>query len=503
MLSFEEIRIVFYVLAAMAVYNFLKYKDEFVILLVYFFYSAGIKRYQHIVVEGKSSWTVVKYARDIFHLNNELALIALNLIALGTFLFSASYILFNTTGEEVPKKDDPIILGKFVNKQRYFILTLFLVFLFFNGIFLGYTSNAAAEGASAAFGISSYAQMFQLAIGGIIILTFLVYRGIRFDSEPLVKTLFLALIILAAYISYNPLGRFSFLSWSIAIGIMVLRKLSIWKKVFLYTVLVPILGLFFAYTGNTRYGSHNNNVIGFKANVEAAYERMQEGEDENMLDGMMMLMQVYPEHLGHAYGMDHIEILLRPIPRAWWAGKPLGSYINKIGLTDNMQGGTVGISPSIYGTFYAEGAIPGIILFSLLYGYLFVRLFRYSDKYDSGFGYILRGTIFASMLAILRGGDLPGIMAFIGMTYWPLILFINRYSEFIAKYRLREKAIRLEILKASVNRMIRKNPEDQTLEETEEYAIQDAMAQEIAEQNERTNNPRRIMAPRKNSLSKF
>lgn len=77
---------------------------------------------------------------------------------------------------------------------------------------------------------------------------------------------------------------------------------------------------------------HNLSQLTYQEIFDEAFERNEKREDQNMLDGFMMLLDVYPYHLNYAYGMEHIEIALRPIPRSLWPGKPMGSYINKLGL---------------------------------------------------------------------------------------------------------------------------------------------------------------------------
>ncbi|MES2389667.1 MAG: hypothetical protein V4543_16805 [Bacteroidota bacterium] len=411
-------------------------------------------------------------------MNHSIALAALNMMALGTTALTVTYAALNSTGKDITKKDDSVVFFKFIRKQRMYILSLFGIFFILNLATTSYTYSQMEAGNSAAFGISAYSQMFSLGIGGILILTFLVYQGFSWTTELFGKMLFTFLLVIAAFISYNPIARFGFLSWSIALGVMTLRKVPPIRKTLLYCILGPLAALMFAYAGNTKAGTSTQYITGFWPNVEAAYERIQKGEDENMLDGMMMIMQVYPEYLPFSYGMEHLEILMRPIPRAWWPGKPLGSYINKLGLTENMKGGTVGISPSLYGTFWAEGAAPGIAICGIIYGIIFIRLYRFTDKYDSNLGYIMRGMIMASTLALLRGGDLPGIFAFIGMTYWPVILFTNRYTAFIARHRFREKVVKWEILRNEQNNLVRKQEE---AEEERRLLVEAALAEAEAE----------------------
>lgn len=469
-LSYDQLLYIFSIAIILAIYNFFKNNDELLILIVYFCWSAGFKRYSNVVFNNKGNWTVVKYARDIFHLNNDVALVALNILVLGTFSFAIPYVIFNinSNASKIQKIDNASIFAKFVAKQRFFIVSMFVFYIIFNTLTSSYTMNAFQSGASVSTGISAYAQMFTLAIGGILVLTFLVYNNIDFQRELITKIIFTLFIALAAYLSYNPLSRFSFLSWSIAVVVMYFRKFSPTRKLPYYLVLLPIVAIVFSIAGNSRFGSNytTSEGGGFKETIDLALERINSGEDENMLDGLMMVIQVYPEHLDYAYGMEHLEILARPIPRAWWPGKPVGSYHNKLGLNDNMGGMTVGISPSLYGSFYAEGNFVGVIIFGVLYGLLFQYLLKQTDRYESNFGYILRGVIMASTLALLRGGDLPGIVAVIGMTYWPLIFFNNRYQAYLRKYKAREKAIIMEILRAEESNLVRKKEaEDEELEE--------------------------------------
>jgi hypothetical protein len=83
-----------------------------------------------------------------------------------------------------------------------------------------------------------------------------------------------------------------------------------------------------------------------------------------------------------------------------------------------------GISPSLYGSFYAEGGLIGLVVLSFVYGYLFSLFAAWSHLYVPNVRWMLRGIFVASLLVIIRGGDLPGIAAFIGMSYWPVALFL-------------------------------------------------------------------------------
>jgi hypothetical protein len=150
-----------------------------------------------------------------------------------------------------------------------------------------------------------------------------------------------------------------------------------------------------------------------------------------MLDGMAFLMQVYPKLLPYSLGGEHLEILLRPIPRSLWPGKPVGGYMNKLGLFTASSGVTVGISPTLFGDFYQEGGWPGIVICSVIYAWFAAWVIKYSASIRMIFGTLIRACLIAGCLPLLRGGDLPGIYAWIGMSLWPVLIFLWWNREFL------------------------------------------------------------------------
>jgi hypothetical protein len=148
----------------------------------------------------------------------------------------------------------------------------------------------------------------------------------------------------------------------------------------------------------------------------------------------VLLRQVYPRLLGYSYGGEHLEIFERPIPRAWWPDKPVGGYMNKLGLVTADTGFTLGISPSLFGSFYQEGGLVGVVLLSIIYGFAFARLVSFSARIVPLTGLLIRGALAAAIVPLLRGGDLPGIYAWFGMSFWPcFLLLLLRRHEFFAR----------------------------------------------------------------------
>lgn len=459
MLDFQSISYIFYALLALVLVIFLFKNDEFLLVVISFFYSSGLARYELVAIDHKKGWVYVAYAKKIFSLNHQLGLEALNLFMLGTALFCLSYAVFRIFSRPAKaRQENQKMLLNFVRSKQQFILVLFVFFLIVNTLFQGIISNFTAAGGSISMGVS-YFFYFGFALGGLILLMFLAYRSVTFSQAMGSKLVFGLLILFAAYSSYNPLSRFQFVSWVISIGIVYVRNMAPLKKSGLYIVGTVVLGVVFSLAGETRIGSKARELetLTLSQRIERGFARLNSAEDANMLDGLMMVMQVYPYHLPHSYGMEHFEILLRPIPRAIWKDKPVGGYHNKLGLNENMQGATVGISPSIYGSFYAEGGVTGIIILSLIYGYVFMRFFRWAETYNSDLRYIIKGLVISSTIPLLRGGDLPGIIAFIGMTYWPVFLFIYQYNGYIKREDAKRRA---EAFEAEREALMRKRDED-------------------------------------------
>ena len=412
-----------YLILLIAIIFFFRQNDELPFILVLFFLMTGLFRYQ-AVEKGVVDWVVVNYTLDIFDLNDEKAVTALNLFLLGTTLFVLSYLFFKSTipKPEVKDKDSDEHFHAFLEQKSKFILVLFIFFIVLNSFMSGFVSGAASFG-------NSYFLQFQFAIGGLILLMFLVFQRVSFSESAGTKILFLILLAYSMYISYNPASRFTLLSWMIALVVMLTYNKTAGSKSKYFFVGGFTVMIVFALAGADRQTNLNEMSPGEL--YEMAVERTTQTEDMNMLDGFMMVLDVYPEHLDFHYGMEHVEILLRPIPRKLWPGKPVGGYANKLGLTDYENVGTVGISQTIYGSFYGEGGVMGVILLSIVYGWLFAKLLNLSYKYSSDVQGLIKGLIIASLIPLLRGGDLPGIIAWVGMSYWPVFLFLYQYNKYL------------------------------------------------------------------------
>jgi hypothetical protein len=284
----------------------------------------------------------------------------------------------------------------------------------------------AAAGRSTAFEVTSYLSLFPLALVGTVVLLAALLRARAFAGLFSATSAILSLLAIAV-VTFQPSLRFQFLGWVVAVTVIFSSGKSIARKAWIVTCGLVVAVCAFAVAGALRNADDPEALL-----QENAWERFAFAQDANMLDGFVLLRQVYPDMLDYSYGGEHLEILQRPIPRKLWPNKPVGGYMNKLGIIDIYTGFTLGISPSLFGSFYQEGAIFGLILLSALYGYAFARLVRFSATVEPFTGLVIRGCACAALIPLLRGGDLPGIYAWFGMSFWPvaLVLWIYRRELF-------------------------------------------------------------------------
>jgi hypothetical protein len=283
-----------------------------------------------------------------------------------------------------------------------------------------------ASGKSMAFEVSSYLSLFSLSLVGVAILIAALWKSGAFQpgGESFLASLLFVVII---YLTFQPGMRFQFLGWFVATTIILSSGQSVVRR-----AQVLAIGLVGAVAMFTVAGALRNDEDPTVELEQSAWERFAFAQDANMLDGFVLLRQVYPRLLNYSYGGEHLEIFERPIPRAWWPDKPVGGYMNKLGIITADTGFTLGISPSLFGSFYQEGGLVGVLLLSIIYGFGFGRLVSFSTRIVPLGGLLIRGILAAAIVPLLRGGDLPGIYAWFGMSFWPcfLLLWLRRHEFF-------------------------------------------------------------------------
>src|SRR6267378_2348388 len=277
-------------------------------------------------------------------------------------------------------------------------------------------------GKSMAFEISSYMSLFPMVLISAGTRRVLLWKAGGFNSVPQ-KTIAIIMLGAIAFLTFDSSARFQFLGWILASTIILTAGFPFRQKALFALLGLTTAAALFAVAGTLRRADDPDLAL-----EEESVNRFAFAADANMLDGFVLLRQVYPDMLNYSYGGEHLDIFTRPIPRAWWPGKPVGGYLNKLGIVKADTGFTLGISPSLFGSFYQEGGLVGVVLLSALYGFGFARLIRFSAVIPPVGGLLIRAIACAAVVPLLRGGDLPGIYSWFGMAFWPcfLVLYIWR-----------------------------------------------------------------------------
>jgi len=424
---FSELFVIQLILIVVSTIWFLRRNDEIPILIsVLLFYVAS---YRYLVVDLELDEWMNAYATfGLYYITDESALSALHYIVLGHVCLLISYMLRQREVIGVVKttQEYDLFLKQIAPKVLWFGLLLVPV-----SIFSSMSAFALVLGGQTlAFGLS-YLFLFPLALIGSSTLVILLWK---FNGLASWQSKGMAILILIStfYITFQPTSRFKFVGLLIAAASIWFCSYSSKTRLLALSIIsVSVISLF-TIAGTMRYSSELEQT--------AVWERFYTAEDAQMLDGFVMVRDVYPELLDFRYGMEHLEILARPIPRALWPDKPVGGYVNKLGLYNVEKHGTLGFSPTLFGSFYAEGGAIAIIFFSLLYGVILAALMQYSNRLSYQ-GILIRATVISSMIPLLRGGDLPGIYGWIGMAFWPvfLVLWLDRKRLKAASYSYSEQ----------------------------------------------------------------
>lgn len=419
--EYPELALTQIVLIVVSANWMLRRNDEIPLLISSFLFYVASYRYW-AVTSGIGSWVILETKFGFTPITEDAALAALNYIVFGEICLLATYMFRQRRVLPIVRPVGDRSLFLWLRPKAIFLgfLCLPLVVMFHSQV-----AAQVGAGSSLAFEVSNYLYLFPMVLVGVATLILCLWK---FGGLPSLETKIAALLILigVAYFTYSPHSRFQFLGWVIASGIILSSSYRPKTRLVVFTILAVMGISMFAVAGVMR----NPELAGDALN-QAAWERAFSAEDANMLDGFVLMQEVYPKRLDFSWGMEHLEILMRPIPRAWWPEKPVGGYMNKLDLTVNQVPGgegTVGISPSLFGSFYAEGGLIGILLFSILYGIVFASVVRYSTRLRPFASILVRAILCACLIPLLRGGDLPGIYAWFGMAFWPcfMLLWIKR-----------------------------------------------------------------------------
>jgi hypothetical protein len=415
MFSFSQLAAAQIGLLVLSVIWFLRRDDEVPLLISGVLLYCSSYRFW-AVTHGLGDWVTI-WQSNLSPITEERALDALGFIVLGQAILLGTYMYRQ---KNVLRISNSVEGPKLLNWLRPRVITLSLVGIPLI-VLVRYIAQSVLRINPAATETSSYLLLFPLALVGISVLNISLWKagGYRLLSHKVIAAM---ILIYVAYLTFNPNLRFQFLGWIVGAAVIISAGYPQRKRI-LALAIAGFVGVgAFAVAGSLRERSPTDQVDA----SHPAESLFMSAADANMLDGFVMLQEVYPEMLDYTWGGDHLEILLRPIPRALWPNKPLGGYANRLGFNDftDSEVGLTGISPSIFGSFYAEGGIIGIIILCIVYGAGLAAIVSHTVHLRPFAGVTIRAVVCASLVPMLRGGDLAGIYAWVGMAYWPCFLLL-------------------------------------------------------------------------------
>lgn len=395
----------------------LRRNDEIPLLISFLlFYVTGYRYWA--VTSGLNGWVNLSQF-GISYITQPEALDALWYLVLAQSCFLGAYLWNQRQKIPVVK---PIEMSPFLVWLRPKAITFGLFCLPLVLLIRGNVASQVRSGRSLAFQVSGYLYQFPFVLVGIATLIMCLWK---FGGMPKLWHKMSAVVILlgVANLTFQLSGRFQLIGWLATTGIIFSSSFKPGRRLLLLGGFLVFAVTVFAAAGALRGHGASGEL------QQAALDRFIGAEDANMLDGFVLLKRFIPEIVPYRLGMTHLEILLRPIPRAIWPGKPVGGgYMAQAGLSSAEGGYTIGISPTVFGDFYSEGGVFAMVLLAIAYGIALAKLVRWTVWLHPFAGVLVRAMLCAALVPVLRGGDMAGIAAWLGMAFWPcfLVLWLRR-----------------------------------------------------------------------------
>lgn len=395
----------------------LRRNDEIPLLISFLlFYVTGYRYWA--VTSGLNDWVNLSQFGVSYFTQPE-ALTALGYLVLGQSFFLCTYLWNQRRKMPVVK---PTALSPFLAWLRPKVIVFGLFCMPLVLLVRGNVATQVRSGRSLAFQVSGYLYQFPFVLVGIATLIMCLWK---FGGMPKLWHKVAAIVILlgVSSLTFQVSGRFQLIGWLATMGIIFSSSFKPGRRLLLLGGFLVLSVTIFAIAGAMRSHSASGEL------QQAALDRFIGAEDANMLDGFMLLRRYIPDIVPYRLGMTHLEILLRPIPRAIWPGKPVGGgYMAQAGLSDSQSGQTIGISPTLLGDFYSEGGVFAMLLLAIVYGFALAKLVRWTVWLHPFAGVLIRAMICAALVPVLRGGDIAGVAAWLGMAFWPclLVLWLRR-----------------------------------------------------------------------------
>lgn len=159
------------------------------------------------------------------------------------------------------------------------------------------------------------------------------------------------------------------------------------------------------------------NILDFVARTP-----MGDSQEFGMFEFLTYIVKHYPDDgFGYSFFTQYLEIFTKPIPRALWSGKPVGSPIQLIDL--DYFGNFQGLTQSMAGAGWLSFGIIGVFILAFLSGLFLQSAYCYSAKRWNNFS--VRSTYVVALpfcVQWFRDGA-PSIVEFYIFGLYPLLFW--------------------------------------------------------------------------------
>jgi hypothetical protein len=124
--------------------------------------------------------------------------------------------------------------------------------------------------------------------------------------------------------------------------------------------------------------------------------------DYSSLDMVVLLRRDVPEKFGYQYGSTFLDAIVRPIPSAFYPGKP--DPLNTRYNVELLGGERGGKKASIIGEGYVNAHVGGVVLVMFLYGLFARATLQYRELNRSSVGAVVLYVLLWRFVGMLSGG---------------------------------------------------------------------------------------------------
>jgi hypothetical protein len=130
--------------------------------------------------------------------------------------------------------------------------------------------------------------------------------------------------------------------------------------------------------------------------------------DSSEIRTLAAAMLYVPSQIGYQYGGASIgDVVTRPVPRKFWAGKPLppAQQVFSVAIPESFAAGTSNKASSSLLVFYMDGGIFGVIIGMALYGAFARAMYEYYRTWQSSvYAQLMLALFTALMASAMRDG---------------------------------------------------------------------------------------------------